>query len=121
MSNAAERVEETYDLTNCDREPIHLLGGIQPIGFLIAASSDWIITRVSANIGDWCDTSPNELLGTSLRSLLSDEATHLIRNRLATIQGSGLSERLFRVPLPGGDKVFVENEDKTEKAELMVL
>ncbi len=27
------------DLTNCDREPIHLLGAIQPFGFLIAVAS----------------------------------------------------------------------------------
>lgn len=41
------------DLTNCDREPIHILGAIQPIGFLIALTSDWMVSRVSANIGDF--------------------------------------------------------------------
>ena len=28
--------DEPVTLTNCDREPIHLLGAIQPIGFLLA-------------------------------------------------------------------------------------
>lgn len=28
------------DLTNCDREPIHILGAIQPFGFLLAAQRD---------------------------------------------------------------------------------
>ncbi|MFC5390370.1 hypothetical protein ACFPH9_13330 [Brevundimonas bullata] len=26
----------SVDLTNCDREPIHIPGAIQPIGFLVA-------------------------------------------------------------------------------------
>jgi light-regulated signal transduction histidine kinase (bacteriophytochrome) len=28
------------NLTNCDREPIHILGAIQPFGFLIALTTD---------------------------------------------------------------------------------
>ena len=50
----------TVDLTNCDREPIHLLGAIQPIGFLLALSPDLVIERVSANAGDFlgCDSPP---------------------------------------------------------------
>ena len=37
---------QQVDLTNCDREPIHLLGAIQPFGFLIAVSTaDWTVTR----------------------------------------------------------------------------
>src|SRR5262245_55028638 len=38
------------DLTNCDREPIHTPGAIQPFGFLIAVTTDWIVARVSENI-----------------------------------------------------------------------
>jgi light-regulated signal transduction histidine kinase (bacteriophytochrome) len=51
------------DLTNCDREPIHIPGSIQPIGFLIALSSDWIVARVSRNIGDFFDAAPDDLIG----------------------------------------------------------
>ncbi|MDE1896815.1 MAG: hypothetical protein KGH91_07050, partial [Rhodospirillales bacterium] len=39
------------DLSNCDREPIHILGGVQPFGFLLALTPDWVVARVSANIG----------------------------------------------------------------------
>lgn len=31
----------SVDLTNCDREPIHIPGAIQPIGFLVALTADW--------------------------------------------------------------------------------
>jgi light-regulated signal transduction histidine kinase (bacteriophytochrome) len=37
------------DLTNCDREPIHVLGNIQPFGFLVSAGMDWIVRQASAN------------------------------------------------------------------------
>ncbi|MGO8506741.1 hypothetical protein AB9F35_36200, partial [Rhizobium leguminosarum] len=37
---------EPVDLTNCDREPIHQLGSVQPFGFLMAVSSDWIVKTI---------------------------------------------------------------------------
>ena len=33
------------DLTNCDREPIHLPEQIQPFGALIAIGTDWLVRR----------------------------------------------------------------------------
>ena len=36
------------DLSNCDREPIHVLGKVQPFGFLIALTADWLVARASA-------------------------------------------------------------------------
>ena len=50
----------TVDLTNCDREPIHILGAIQPIGFLLALSSDWLIMRASANVAQFLDLEPDD-------------------------------------------------------------
>ena len=44
---------EDVDLSNCDREPIHQLGAIQPFGFLVAFSTDWLVRRVSANAADF--------------------------------------------------------------------
>ena len=42
------------DLTNCDREPIHLLGSVQPFGFLLAVSSStWCVTLTSSNVFLW--------------------------------------------------------------------
>ena len=37
------------DLTSWDREPIHILGAVQPFGFLIAVSIDWRVLFVSEN------------------------------------------------------------------------
>lgn len=53
----------TVDLTNCDREPIPILGAIQPIGFLVALTADWMVAQVSQNIATYMPTSPEDALG----------------------------------------------------------
>ena len=58
-------------LTNCDREAIHLLGAIQPIGFLAEVSADLLIARVSENIAEFLERPACELLGASLRDVFT--------------------------------------------------
>ncbi len=94
------------DLTNCDREPIHQLGAIQPIGFLVALSSDWMISRVSANIEQFVGKPIDELLGHHVNTLFCPDAVHALRNRLALLRGSDAIERLFRCALLGDQRVF---------------
>jgi light-regulated signal transduction histidine kinase (bacteriophytochrome) len=73
----------TVDLTNCDREPIHLLGAIQPFGFLLAVSTPgWFVQRVSSNVADWLKVAPAEMLGRSLLNFIDAEAIHTLRNQL---------------------------------------
>jgi light-regulated signal transduction histidine kinase (bacteriophytochrome) len=88
------------DLTNCDREPIHELGAIQPFGFLIALSPDWLIKRASANVGDVFGKSADDLLGTHASDHLGEEAVHTIRNRLTLLRGADAIERVFGVKIP---------------------
>ena len=83
------------DLTNCDREPIHLLGAIQPIGFLLALSPDLTIKRVSANAGEFLNCDSLALLDRPLTELFGDEFIHTLRNRLALLEGGGGVERIF--------------------------
>jgi light-regulated signal transduction histidine kinase (bacteriophytochrome)/CheY-like chemotaxis protein len=97
---------EPVDLTNCDREPIHLLGAIQPIGVLFALSSDWLVSRVSANVGEFFDTTPEDLIGQPLSCLFSGDAIHGLRNRLALIRGPDAVERVFRCPVVAGGNDF---------------
>lgn len=52
------------DLTNCDKEPIHILGKIQAQGFLLAASIDtFLITHISENAGTFLKLPPHVFLG----------------------------------------------------------
>lgn len=87
------------DLTSCDREPIHILGAVQPFGFLIAVSPDWIVTRVSANAPDWLGRPVEDLLGLPLDTVLDGEALHLLRGHLQTLRGPDAVDRIFAVRL----------------------
>ncbi|WP_309612021.1 HWE histidine kinase domain-containing protein [Sphingomonas sp.] len=97
---------EPVDLTNCDREPIHQLGAIQPIGFLIALSSDWMISRLSANINQFVAKPTDEIIGHHVNSLLCPDAVHALRNRMALLRGPDGLERMFRCALLGDDRMF---------------
>lgn len=94
------------DLTNCDREPIHILGAIQPFGFLLALSGDWMVTRTSANVAAFLGRAPDALIGRPLLEALDGEAVHAIRNRLATLRGDDAVERLFGIDLQGDGRLF---------------
>ncbi|HEY3639122.1 MAG TPA: HWE histidine kinase domain-containing protein [Rhizomicrobium sp.] len=96
----------TVDLSNCDREPIHLLGSIQPFGFLLGVSREWIIMHASENIGAWLGKSAREIVGTPLSDHFSVEAIHSIRSRLQLLSGPDSLERMFRAQLSAGGPLF---------------
>ena len=114
------------DLTNCDREPIHQLGEIQPIGFLIVLTADWIISNVSANAGEFLDVDERGLVGRPASDILTKQAIHTLRNRLALLRGRDALERVFRMELQAngtafdvalhmsGSRVIIEAEPSTE-------
>lgn len=94
------------DLTNCDREPIHLLGGIQPIGFLLAASNDWIIVRASTNVADFIGHDHAGLIGRPLAEIFPAALLHDLRNRMTTLRGPDAVERLFNCAIVKGAPEF---------------
>ena len=52
------------DLTNCEREPIHLPGSIQPHGVLLGLREpDLTVVQVSANLADLLGVPPADALG----------------------------------------------------------
>lgn len=64
----------SVDLTNCDREPIHIIGKIQNHGFLVACDAEsQIISRCSDNLYALFHEKPQELLGKPLDSILSKD------------------------------------------------
>ena len=97
---------QTVDLTNCDREPIHQLGGVQPIGFLLSISADWIITHASENAAEFLRRGINQMLGASLRDIISAEALHALRNLLALLRGKDAVERAFGIRLQNDGPLF---------------
>jgi len=87
------------DITNCDREPIHVLGTIQPFGFLIAVSSDWLVSRTSANTEDHIGVPHEAMLGKPLKDFFLPETVHAIRNRMMLLRDPDAVERLFSLTL----------------------
>jgi len=87
--------DETADLTNCDREPIHLLGGVQAYGCLIATSSDFMINHVSENVRDLLQISPEDAVGGRLIDVLPQQTVHDLRTKLQLLNVETSSSRLF--------------------------
>jgi light-regulated signal transduction histidine kinase (bacteriophytochrome) len=62
---------EEVDLTNCDREPIHISGHIQPHGVLIAVSEPELeILQISENKQDLLGVEAESAIGQNLSSFL---------------------------------------------------
>lgn len=71
------------DLTNCDREPIHIPNLIQPHGVLLAISPDeYKILQVSLNTENMLGIEPQELLDKPLVWLLGEKQVESIRRCL---------------------------------------
>ncbi|MCB8876623.1 HWE histidine kinase domain-containing protein [Acidisoma silvae] len=85
------------DLTNCDREPIHLLSAIQPIGFLLCMTADWLVARASANVIDHLGQAVDDIIGLPATEIFAVEALHDLRNRLTGIQGPDAVERVLGI------------------------
>jgi light-regulated signal transduction histidine kinase (bacteriophytochrome) len=68
------------DLTNCDREPIHIPGAIQPHGILLGVDeADGLIKQASRNAAAWLGT---DVLGQSLDATLGNGAATAVRDAL---------------------------------------
>ncbi len=68
------------DLTNCDREPIHIPNLIQPHGVLLGVSrEEYKILQVSLNTEEMLGIKPQELLKKPLSEFLGEEQVTAIR------------------------------------------
>ena len=77
------------ELSDCDRESIHLCGAVQPHGVLLTLSQpDGIIQHVSRNSGELLGLSPAELLGQPVESALGAAALQAVAEGLALPGGT---------------------------------
>lgn len=76
--------DQAVDLTNCDREQIHIPGLIQPHGVLLVLQEpDLTIIQVSSNTLESIGHPPEDLLGKPLLSLLTAKQIATIRQCLS--------------------------------------
>ena len=68
-------------LTNCEHEPIHIPGSIQPHGFLIAVNAEsWKIDFCSGNISDYLDINYTEVLGQAFSMVFGTEQQQVLQS-----------------------------------------
>lgn len=84
------------DLTNCDREPIHILGHVQPFGFLLALSRDFTVVSASTNAGAFLGLPQDKIVGAQIEDLFDTQTIHLIRGRMQIAARAGFRGADFR-------------------------
>ncbi|MFD1605569.1 ATP-binding protein [Flavobacterium artemisiae] len=65
-------------LTNCDQEPIHIPGKIQPHGFLIGLTAEWKIDFCTDNISSFIDITHSQALGKTFETVFGSKAQEQI-------------------------------------------
>jgi chemotaxis family two-component system sensor kinase Cph1 len=89
------------DLTNCDREPIHIPGKIQSHGFLIAIDSiTFQASYVSNNLFSFIGVSPHELLGMNHVDLNALLSVYTNKTDLRKLLELGISQKNFDIINP---------------------
>src|ERR1700758_2603707 len=99
-------MNEQVNLSNCDREPIHIPGSVQPFGFLLALLSDFSICMASENAGDFLGGDAASLLNRPIEEVFSVEAIGAIRGRVDYLSGPDAAERIFGLQLQAGKPKF---------------
>ncbi|WP_298913162.1 HWE histidine kinase domain-containing protein [uncultured Algimonas sp.] len=95
MAKAFLSQDEQLALDNCDAEPIHTPGQIQPFGCLLAGDLDMVrIDYASANTADVLGLPARTLLGTDFVELLGRQLVHDIRNMLSMSTAARQRERV---------------------------
>ena len=101
MANSAKP-----DLTDCDREPIHLLGGVQGYGCLISTSFDFLINHVSANVAELLKLDPGALVGRPLPEFFPEQTVHTLRSNLQFVSPTSGVARVFACDVLGRGALF---------------
>ncbi|WP_347301883.1 HWE histidine kinase domain-containing protein [Croceibacterium sp. TMG7-5b_MA50] len=102
-----------YDLTDCDREPIHRPGNIQNFGALIALNADWIVAHRSANLSDILGRDHAPTIGARLGEHFVPTAMTQLREAAGQLDegdttgnSADLVSRLFGISLMGNGDLF---------------
>ena len=79
---------------------------IQPCGFLLGLSDEWVVLHASANTREFLGRDAPELIGGQAGDHICVEAIHDLRNRLALLRSPDAVERVFRCALLGDERLF---------------
>ncbi|WZO98100.1 ATP-binding protein [Isosphaeraceae bacterium EP7] len=89
MPDRQESAKRVVDLTNCEFEPIHIPGRVQPHGVLLSLSEpDLIVVQASENAADLLGVAARDLIGTGLEGLVDAGHWPCIREVLTSADPS---------------------------------
>ncbi|WP_016872562.1 ATP-binding protein [Chlorogloeopsis fritschii PCC 9212] len=108
------------DLINCDREPIHIPGSIQPHGVLfVLQEPDLKILRVSSNTLSFLGVPPESLLNQSLSKLLDPYAFDSLKQSLSQLELENVNP--LKLSLKLENKSLLCNGIAHRSQELLIL
>jgi light-regulated signal transduction histidine kinase (bacteriophytochrome) len=95
------------DLTNCDREPIHIPGSIQPHGVMLVCDAQlqtvaYASQNASAMLGRFVAAGGDATLG----EVLGDEVAHDLRNAMVKAGAQAKAGIVLGLRFPGADTAF---------------
>nr|WP_322625282.1 ATP-binding protein [uncultured Flavobacterium sp.] len=103
---------DIVNLTNCEQEPIHIPGSIQPHGFLLGLKGDnLLIDYCSANTAEYLNLFHSELLGKDFSAAFGTENAEKLNEYL--LKKPSLGSVLLQLTLNGVDficTVHINNE-----------
>ncbi|MGB2200752.1 MAG: HWE histidine kinase domain-containing protein [Pseudooceanicola atlanticus] len=97
---------DQVDLSNCEREPIHILGTIQTYGYLLALSPDWIVAHASDNIADLLGQTAQEINGVPVADLLPEVSIRKMRAKMQGLLHEDATVRIIDFDLFGDGRRF---------------
>lgn len=93
------------DLTNCDREPIHIPGSIQPHGAMIVINGEGLVSFVSENIDRFLGETNRDYLGAELADVVGSTVAHDIANAVARAGSGHIAGVVLKATVGGGQNV----------------
>ncbi|MFL5541552.1 MAG: GAF domain-containing protein, partial [Longimicrobiaceae bacterium] len=94
------------DLTNCDREPIHIPGAVQPYGALRARDGDLCVAQVSESVAAHLGVEARALAGTELARVIGPGAAERVGALLPAEEGERAFAGLAAVLSGGAERGF---------------
>ena len=83
---------DAVTLTNCEHEPIHIPGSIQPHGFLVGLKRpDLNIDFCSGNVFEYVGVRYEQLLGKGFHLVFGEEPTNKLQKYISTLHNTALA------------------------------